>query len=179
MSDFLRNIEWPWEIAEKLSWVFSPGKTHPSFKSLCDSTYKSVFVVVFVVQSLSYVQLFATPGTAAHQASLSFTISQSLLIRVHWISDAIQSSYPLSSLSPHALNLSQHQSLFQSVGSSYQVAKVLKLQFQHQSFQWIFRVDFLSDWLVLSPCHPWYSQESSLASQFKSINSSASALCGL
>ena len=60
---------------------------------------------------------------------------------VHWVSDAIQLSYPLSSPSPHALNLSQHQGLFQWVSSSHQVAKVLELQ--HQSFQWIFRNYFL------------------------------------
>ena len=40
-----------------------------------------------------------------------------------------------------SFNLSHHQGLFQWVGSSHQVAKVLELQ--HQSFQWIFRVDFL------------------------------------
>ena len=52
-------------------------------------------------------------------------------------------SHPLSSPSPPTLNLSQHQGLFQWVGSLHQVTKVLELQFQHQSFQWIFRVDFL------------------------------------
>ena len=62
---------------------------------------------------------------------------------VLWVSDAIQPSHPLSPTSAPALNLSQHQSLFQWVGSSHQVANVLELQLQHQSFQWIFRVDFL------------------------------------
>ena len=62
---------------------------------------------------------------------------------VHWISGAIQPSYPLSSPSPSAFNLSQHQGLFQWVGSLHQVAKVLELQLRHQSFQWIFRTDFL------------------------------------
>jgi len=42
-----------------------------------------------------------------------------------------------------AFNLSQHQGFFQWVSSSHQVAKILELQFQHQSFQWIFRTDFL------------------------------------
>ena len=51
-------------------------------------------------------------------------------------------------------------------------AKVLELQLQHQSFQWIFRVNFLSDWLVGSPCSPRDSQESSPTPQFESINSS-------
>ena len=62
---------------------------------------------------------------------------------VHWVSDAIQSSHPLSSPSPPAFNLSQHQGLFQWVSSSHQVAKVLEFQLQHQSFQWIFRTDLL------------------------------------
>ena len=57
--------------------------------------------------------------------------------------DTIQPSHPLSSPSPPAFNLSQHQGLFQWVSSSPQVAKVLELQLQHQSFQWIFRTDLL------------------------------------
>ena len=56
--------------------------------------------------------------------------------------DAIQPSHPLSSPSP-TFNLSQHQGLFQWVSSSHQVAKGLEFQLQHQSFQWIFRTDFL------------------------------------
>ena len=78
---------------------------------------------------------------------------------VHWIGNAIQPSHPLSSASPPAFNLSQHQGLFQGVSSSHQVAKVL--EFQLQSFQWIFRTDFLENWLVGSPCSPRDSQESS------------------
>ena len=62
---------------------------------------------------------------------------------VHRVGDAIQPSHPLSSPSPPTLNLSQHQGLFQWVSSSHQVAKVLEFQLQHQSFQWIFRIDFL------------------------------------
>ena len=66
---------------------------------------------------------------------------------VHWVDDAIQLPHPLSPASPPALNLSQHQGLFQWVGSSHQVAKVLELQLQHQSFQWIIRVGFFRiDW---------------------------------
>ena len=59
-------------------------------------------------------------------------------IHVHQFSDATQSFYPLSSPSPAALNLSEHQGLFQLVSSLHQVAKVLELK--HQSFQLIFRV---------------------------------------
>ena len=62
---------------------------------------------------------------------------------VHWVSDAIHLSHPLSHPSLLALNLAQHQDLFQWVSSLYQVAKLLEFQLQHQSFQWIFRVDIL------------------------------------
>ena len=92
---------------------------------------------------------------------------------IHQVGDAIQPSHPLSSPSPPALNLSQHQGLFRWISSLHQVAKILEFQLQHQSFQWIFRVDFLQDWLVWSPCSPRDSQESSPTPRFKSINSSA------
>ena len=62
---------------------------------------------------------------------------------VHWDSDAIQPSHPLLSPSPPAFSLSQHERLFQWVSSLHQVAKILEFQLQHQSFQWIFRTDFL------------------------------------
>ena len=88
---------------------------------------------------------------------------------IHWVSDAIQLSHFLLP-SSHALRLSQHQSLFQWIGSSHQVAKGLKLLFQHQSFQWLFKVDFLLDWLVWS-YSPRNSQEFSSALQFESIKS--------
>ena len=107
------------------------------------------------------------PGFTVHHPLPELTQTH-----VHQVSDAIQPSHPLLSPSPPAFNLSQHQGLFQRVSSSHQVAKVLELQVQHQSFQWIFRTD-LQNGLVGSPCSPRDSQESSPTSQFKSINSSA------
>ena len=92
-------------------------------------------------------------------------------IHVHWVGDAIQPSHPLSPPSSPALSLSQHQGLSQWVTSLHQVAKVLELQLQHQSFQWIVRVDFLWDWLDWSPWCPRNSQKSSLAPQLESVNS--------
>ena len=86
--------------------------------------------------------------------------------------DAIRPSHPVSSPSPPAFSLSQHPGLFQWGSSSHQVAKVLEFLLQHQSFQWIFRTDFLWDGLVGSPCSSRDSQESSPKPQFKSINSS-------
>ena len=91
---------------------------------------------------------------------------------IHQVGDAIQPSHPLSSPSP-AFSISQHQGLSQWISSLYQVAKVLELQLQHQSLQWIFRTDFLYDWLVGSLWSPRDSQESSPSPKFKSINFSA------
>ena len=102
-----------------------------------DINPESSFVVV---QSLSHVWLcdpmdYRMPG---------FLILHHLLehaqTHVHWVSDAIQ---PLSSPSPPAFNLSQHQGLFRWVSSSHQVKKVLEFQLQPQSFQWIPRTNLL------------------------------------
>ena len=90
------------------------------------------------VQLLRHVQFFATPWTAARQASLSFTISWSLhrLVSI----ESLMLSNHLIYCCPFLL---LHQGLFRWFSSLHQVAKVLELQLQHQSFQWIFRVDFL------------------------------------
>ena len=97
-------------------------------------------------------------GLPVHHQLLELTQTQ-----VHWVGDAIQPSRPLSSPSPPAFNLSQHQGLFKWVSSSHQAAKALEFQLQHQSFQG----------LIGSPCSPRVSEESSPTPQFKSINSSA------
>ena len=80
----------------------------------------------------------STPGLPVHHQLLELTQTH-----VHQVGDAIQPSHPLSSPSPPAFNLSQHQGLFKWVSSSHQVAKILEFQLQHQSFQGIFRTDFL------------------------------------
>ena len=112
------------------------------------------------VQSFSSVWLCdpmnrSTPGLPVHHKLPEFTQTNA-----HRVSDAIQPSDLLSSPSPPAPNPSQHQGLFQWVNSSHEVAKVLEFQFQHQSFQWTPRTNFLQDWLVESPCSPRDSQES-------------------
>ena len=107
----------------------------------------------------------STPGLPVHHQLVEFTQTHA-----HWVGDTIQPSHSLSSPSPPAFNLAQHQSLFQWNSSLYQMAKVLELQLQHQSFQWILRTDFLHDGLVGFPCSPRDSQESSSTSQFKTIN---------
>ena len=80
---------------------------------------------------------YSMPGFSVHHR---LQLAQT---HVHWVSDAIQPSHPLSSASLSAFNLSKHQGPLQWVSSSNQVTKVLELQLQHQSFQWIFRTDFL------------------------------------
>ena len=87
-----------------------------------------------------------------------------------WCYPAISSSVIPSPLAP---NPSQHQSLFQWVNSSHEVAKVLEFQLQHQSLQRNPRADLLQNGLVGSSCSPRDSQESSPTPHFKSINSLA------
>ena len=105
----------------------------------------------------------STPGFPVHHQ-----LPKLAQTHIHWVGDTIQPSHPLSSPSPPACNLSQNRDLFEWLSSSYQVAKVWELQLQHQSFQWIFKTDILSDWLVWSPCCPRDSQESSPTSHFES-----------
>ena len=79
---------------------------------------------------------YSTPGLPFHHQLPELTQTH-----VHWVGDSIQPSHPLSSPSFPTFSLSQHEGLFQWGSSSHQVAKVLELQ--QESFQWIFRTDFL------------------------------------
>ena len=110
----------------------------------------------------------STPGLPVHHKLPEFT-----QIHAHRVGDTIQPSHPLSSCSPPAPNVSQHQGLFQWVNSSHEVARVLEFQLQHQFFQWTPRSYLLQDGGVGSPCSPRDSQESSPTPQFKRINSLA------
>ena len=88
-----------------------------------------------LAQLLSHVRLWdsmdcSMTGFPVHHHLLEFAQTH-----VHQVGDAIQPSHPLSSPSLPALNLSQHQGLFQWVSSSHHMAKVLEFQLQHQSFQ--------------------------------------------
>ena len=101
-----------------------------------------IYTYIPVVQSLSRVWLFVTPMGCSTPGLLVFHhLPELVQTHIHWVGDSIQPSHPLLSPSP-AFNLSQHQGLFQRVGSWHQGAKVLELQLQHQSFQWIFRIDW-------------------------------------
>ena len=85
------------------------------------------------------------PGLPVHHQ-----LPESTQTHVHWVSDTIQPSHPLSFPSPPALNLSQHQGLFKWVSSSHQVAEVLEFQLQHQSFRCKNKKSDRSTW-----SHPW------------------------
>ena len=80
----------------------------------------------------------STSGLPVHHQLPEFTQTHA-----HWVSDAIQPSHPPLSPSSLAFNLFQYQGLLNWVSSSHKVAKILAFQLQHQSFQWIFRTDFL------------------------------------
>ena len=108
------------------------------------------------------------PSLPVHHQLLEFTQTH-----VHWVNDAIQSSHPVLLPSPPAFNLSQDKGFFKRVSYLHQVAKVLEFKLQHQSFQRIFRTDFLYDGLVGSPCCPRDSQESSPTPTWKQGRSSA------
>ena len=122
--------------------------------------------VIFVVHSLSHAWQFATSWTTAYQAPLSSTMSwnllkfmsiESVMLSKHIFYFCLQ-SFPASRDLPMSW-------LFSSD------AKVLELQLQQQNLQWIYKVVFLQDWLVWSPCSLRGSQVSSPAPQFESINS--------
>ena len=110
----------------------------PGFQLSATFIIKKIFAPCMLFQFSSVVQLCPTlckpmdcskPGLPVHHQLLEFTQTH-----VHWISDAIQPSHPLSTPSLPTFNLSQHQGLFQCIGSSHQVVKVSEFQLQHQSF---------------------------------------------
>ena len=133
----------PYHEKDSISFLELNSSTSPFFQSVLLSSVSQSCPSVCDLMNCSM------PGLPVHHQLLEFTQT-----RVHWVSDPIQPSHSLVSPFPPALNLSQHQGLFQWVSSSHQVAKVLEFQLQHQSFQWIFRTDLLKDGLVWSPCSP-------------------------
>ena len=98
-----------------------------------------------------------TPRAYSNSCSLSQWCHPTISSSVIPFSSCLQ-SFPASG----SFQISQ---LFTSGG------QVLEFQLQHRSFQWIFRTDFLQNGLVGSPCSPRDCHESSLWTQFKSINS--------
>ena len=113
------------------------GCTH-TYMCMCMTIYTHIVQVYTYmyqfssVQSLSRVWLFATPMDCSTSGfPVHHQLPELTQTHVHWVSDAIQPSHPLSSPSPPAFNLAQHQGLFQWVSSSHHVAKVLVFKLQH------------------------------------------------
>ena len=127
-----------WLSLHKINWH---GLYFPQVPYIC------LDFKVFELTCCSVAHLCSTLCDPMACSMLGFPVLHHLLdlaqIHVHWVSDVIQPSLPLSSPSPPAPNPSQHQSLFQWVNSSHEVAKGLEFQLQHQSFQWTPRTDLL------------------------------------
>ena len=127
---YKQGIQPPW-----CTWNYHPhfSKESPSLEALQFSSVQFSCSVVF-----DSLRPHEPHGLPVHHQLPEFTETH-----VHWVGDAIQPSHLLSSPSPPAFNISQHQGQFQWVSSLHPVAKVLEFQLQHQSFQWIFRTDLL------------------------------------
>ena len=124
------------------NWNYSEIPLHTQLSSVAQSC-----------PTLCYPMDCNTPGLPVHHQLLELTQTH-----VHWVSDAIQPSHPLSSPSPPAFNLCQHQGLFQWVSSLSQVAKVLakvffhwKVQNTRKFLQWVKICLLITSVLFLSP----------------------------
>ena len=133
---------WHEEVIEKYllknDWIYL-------LLTICPITGSWDVVVSLSVSSVT--QSYLTLCNPMDCSMLGFPVLHQLTelaqTHVHQVGHAIQPSHPLSAPSLPTFNLSQHQGLFKQVSFSHQVAKVLELQLQLQSFQWIFRADFL------------------------------------
>ena len=125
------HLEWPWR-----AWLIASLSYSSPFTTTRLWSMKGSFIhCCYCLVAKSYVTLSnpmgcRTPGSPIFHYLLEFSHTH-----VRWVGDATQPSHPL--LPPSlALNLSQYQGFVQW-GSSHQLTKVLELQLQHQSFQWM------------------------------------------
>ena len=137
--------------SSSVSFVFLYGLYEGFLDSILIQCSESIALYSFTVSSVAQSCLTlcdpmdcSTPGFSVHHQ-----LPELAQTHVHRVSDAIQPSHPLSSPSPPAFNLSQHQALFQWASSLHQVAKVLEFQLQCQSFQNSGLIFFRMDWLDL------------------------------
>ena len=131
------------------SWQSDKSQYHITYSS-CPLTYDQKYlyiekimtrlqVSVVVVQTPSCVWLYNPKDCSTSGLPVPHHLPGFSQVLVYYIGDAVQASHPPMPSSPSALNLSQHQGLFQWVVCSQQMTKILELQ--HQSFQWIFRAN--------------------------------------
>ena len=152
------NLEFPGLSFQLFPWLLY---THMYPYSYIYIKLFSILIFIFPVQFSSVTQsclILCDPMVCSMPC---FTVHHQLpelaQTCLHWVSDAIHPSHPLSSPSSPAFNLPQHQDFFQWVSSSHQVAKVLEIRLQHQSFQWIFRTEYSvhplgwTGWISLPP----------------------------
>ena len=125
------------------------SRTHSPHIFVCSPTWKLSEHCPFKICCCSVAKSFLTPCNPVNCNTPGLSVLHCLLevaqTHVHWVRDAIQLFHPLLTPSFLAFHLSQHLDLFQRVVYLCQAAKLLELelQLQHQSFQWIFRIDFL------------------------------------
>ena len=138
----------PWVRSQKGFWDFWPHDlvSQPQVRQDSQGTPPVSFWDKPSVQFSSFTQSYLTLCDPIDCSMLGLPVHHQLpeFTQTH-VWDAIQPSHPLLSPSLPTFNISQHQGLFKWVSSLHQVAKVLEFQLQHQSFQWIFRTDFLWD----------------------------------
>ena len=118
--------------------VADQGKGHFMVSSslyLLKKNFQKVDIFIVVVQSLSCLTVCNPTDCSMPGFPVPHHLLDLAQAHMHWVGDAIQLSHPLSPLPP-ALSVSQHQGLFQWIGSWHQMAKVLEFQLQHLSFQW-------------------------------------------
>ena len=119
--DFVVKIILVFFIGNSFNWLLAPFDIPPLKLNFCCCSVAKLCLAVFNPKDCSM------PGFPVLHYHLEFSQTH-----VHWVGNAIQPSHPLLSPSPPAINLSQHQCLFQWFGSLHQVAKIL--EFQHKSF---------------------------------------------
>ena len=124
--------QYSWEarifpLEQEFFWAYHPHNISVFLVQYIQFKWLNLCTVTQSCLTLCHPMDYSTPSLPVHHQ-----LPELAQTHVHWVGDAIQPSHLLSSPSPPAFNLSQHQGLFQWVSSLHQVAKVLELQFQHQ-----------------------------------------------
>ena len=133
-------------LAWRIPWREEPGRLQSmgsqrvryNWATSLHFQFSSVQFIPQLCPTLCNPMDYSTPGFPVHHQ-----LPEIIQTQDHWVSDVIQPSHPLSSPFPSTFNLSQHWGLFKLISSMHQEAKVLEFQYQHESFQWVVRTDFL------------------------------------